>query len=239
MYAIDMLKIKQFRYNADNLGYLLYGRQEALAVDGGAAEAILSFVAQQGLTLRLVGNTHRHADHVSGNRSLLRGSRAEFFSPEDLPAPGEDLLLGEDRIRIIPTPGHTMDSVCFYTGIALISGDTLFNGTIGNCFSGDVEAFYRSVRRLMELPEATTVYAGHDYVRDSMAFARILEPENQEIDAFLKQYDPAHCRSAIADEKRINPYFRFNEPAIVRLLEERDLPRATEWERWHSFMSIE
>jgi hydroxyacylglutathione hydrolase len=129
--------------------------------------------------------------------------------------------------------------LCFSADEALISGDTLFNGTIGNCFSGDLEGFYRSVKKLMELPDKTLVYAGHDYVRDSLAFAKRLEPDNRAIDDFLSRYDRQHVVSTLAEEKRINPYFRFNEPGIVNLLARRELPRRTEWERWQSLMSIE
>jgi hydroxyacylglutathione hydrolase len=233
-----MLKVKQFRYGADNLGYLVYGSESALAVDGGAADAILSFAAERGLSLRFVANTHGHADHTAGNRALLAAAAARLLPPADLPEGGEIDLDGE-KVRIIHTPGHTEDSLSFYTGHALIAGDTLFNGTIGNCFSGDLEGFYRSIRRLMELPDETIVYAGHDYVRDSLAFARRLEPENQALDEFLRRYDPDHVFSTLADERRINPYLRFNEPGIAALLEKRGLPRATEWERWRSLMSIE
>ena len=152
---------------------------------------------------------------------------------------GAQIGLEAGKIRVIHTPGHTEDSLCFYAGKALIAGDTLFNGTIGNCFSGELEGFYRSIRRLMELPDETVVYAGHDYVRDSLAFARRLEPENRAIDDFLARYDPQHVFSTLAEEKKINPYFRFNEPGIVSLLAKRGLPRQTEWERWQSLMSIE
>lgn len=232
-----MLKVKQFRYGADNLGYLLYGATVAMAVDGGAAEAILSYVDEHRLSLLYVANTHNHQDHTCGNAALLAGSRARLLAGSDLT--GGTVELKGQMIRIIPTPGHTKDSRCFYTGSALIAGDTLFNGTIGNCFSGDLEGFYRSIRKLMELPEGTEVYAGHDYVRDSMAFAEHLEPGNQAIADFLKRYDPKRVVSTLADEKKINPYFRFNEPGIVALLAKRDLPRGTEWERWQSLMSIE
>ena len=232
-----MLKVKQFRYGADNLGYLLYGTTVAMAVDGGAAETILSYVDAYRLTLIYVANTHAHQDHTSGNAALLAGSRARLLTGSDL-QDGMVELMGQN-IRIIPTPGHTKDSLCFYTGSALMAGDTLFNGTIGNCFSGDLEGFYHSIRKLMELPEGTAVYAGHDYVRDSMAFARRLEPGNRAIADFLKCYDPKHVVSTLADEKKINPYFRFNEPGIVALLTKLGLPRGTEWERWQSLMSIE
>lgn len=234
-----MINVKQFRYGADNLGYLLYDTDSAMAVDGGAAAAILSFVAEQGLSLCYVANTHQHADHTSGNDALLRGSKARFLSPPELLDFQGPLAFSGGRIRIIPTAGHTADSLCFYTGDALIAGDTLFNGTIGNCFSGDLEGFHRSIRMLMALPDEMVVYAGHDYVRDSMAFAKIIEPENKAIDEFLGRYDPEHVYSTLADEKKINPYFRFNEPGIVSLLARRGLPRGTERERWHSLMSID
>ncbi len=234
-----MLRVKQFRYGADNLGYLVFGATSAMAVDGGAAEAILAFLAEHRLSLRYVANTHGHSDHTSGNRTLLASSHAAcLLAGADL-AGDAAIELDGAAIRVIPTPGHTEDSRCLYTGRALIAGDTLFNGTIGNCFSGDQEGFYRSLKRLRELPDETLVYAGHDYVRDSLAFARRLEPGNRDLDDFWGRYDPEHVFSTLADEKRINPYLRFNEPGIVALLEKRDLPRRTEWERWQSLMTIE
>ena len=233
-----LLKVKQFRYGADNLGYLIYANESALAVDGGAPEAILSFIAGHRLSLRFVANTHGHADHTGGNRTLLTATAARLLSPADLTDGGAIGLDGEE-VRIIQTPGHTEDSRSFYTGRALIAGDTLFNGTIGNCVSGDLEGFYLSIRKLMALPDETIVYAGHDYVKDSLAFARRLEPGNAALDAFLRRYDPGHVFSTLADERKINPYLRFNEPGIVALLESLDLPRETEWERWRSLMSIE
>jgi hydroxyacylglutathione hydrolase len=69
--------------------------------------------------------------------------------------------------------------------------------------------------------------------------ARHLEPDNPAIDDFLSVYDPNHVYSTLADELRINPYLRFNEGRIIRLLREMELPRGTEEERWKSLMSLE
>ncbi len=233
-----MLKVKQFRYGADNLGYLVYGPSAAIAVDGGAGEEIRAFLETHRISLLYVANTHDHRDHTCGNETLLTASGARFLPGAEL-SDGAAVTLDGWKIRVIDTPGHTKDSRVFYTGEALIAGDTLFNGTIGNCFSGDLEGFYQSILKLMTLPDGTVVYAGHDYVRDSMAFARHLEPENAEIDIFRGNYNPDHVFSTLAQEKRMNPYLRFNEPRIVDLLTKRGLPRKTERERWHSLMGIE
>ena len=91
----------------------------------------------------------------------------------------------------------------------------------------------------MALPGDTLIYAGHDYVRDSVAMAEQLEPDNPDIERFRQTYDPGHVYSTLAEELKINPYLRFNEPAIIDLLKEHGLPRATEEERWLSLMSIE
>lgn len=233
-----MLNIEQFRCGADNFSYLIYGKKQALAIDGGAWEDILSFLDRHSLTLAVVTNTHNHFDHTSGNNHLLKATRAQFLNFIDL-TDNREIHIDGETIYVYRTPGHTDDSVCFHTGNILVTGDTLFNGTVGNCFSGDQKSFYLSIKRLMALPDETKIYAGHDYIRDSLAFSRHLEPENKDIERFWNSYDPDFVHSTMADERKINPYLRFNEKPIVNLLKENNLPHATEWERWESLMSIE
>jgi len=233
-----MLTVEQFRCGADNFSYLVYGKTQALAIDGGAWENILSFLDRHSLTLAVVINTHNHFDHTSGNDHLLKATRAQFLNFTDL-TDNREMHIDGETICVYRTPGHTDDSVCFHTSDILITGDTLFNGTIGNCFSGDQKSFYLSIKRLMALPDETKIYAGHDYIRDSLAFSRHLEPENKDIERFWNSYDPDFVHSTMADERKINPYLRFNEKPIVNLLKENNLPHATEWERWESLMSIE
>jgi hydroxyacylglutathione hydrolase len=230
--------IRQFRYSSDNLGYLVYDRDSAMAIDGGAVRAILDFVEAHNLDLKYVTNTHKHPDHTTGTGDLVKLSGAEYLSRDMLLAAGQ-VRLDELNIAVIDTPGHTDDSLSFGVEESLITGDTLFNGTVGNCFSGDLKAFYTSVKKLLAYPAPTRVYAGHDYVRYSMAFAKIVEPDNDRIDAFLKQYDPAHIVSTLADELEVNPYVRFNAEPIITLLQKRGFPVKTEYERWLGVMSLE
>ena len=233
-----MLNVEQFRYGTDNFAYIIYGKKQAIAIDGGAWNEILSFLKTNNLMLEFVTNTHSHYDHTPGNDHLLKATCAHFLNSAAL-SDNHKIMIDGETILLYRTPGHTDDSVCFYTGNSLITGDTLFNGTVGNCFSGDQKSFYQSIKRLMALPDDTKIYAGHDYIHNSLAFARHLEPGNKDIDRFLNSYGYNHVYSTMADERQINPYLRFNEEAIVNLLKENNLPCATEWERWESLMSIE
>ena len=233
-----MLIIELFRYGTDNFAYIIHGKTQAMAIDGGAWEEILSFLKTNNLSLEFVTNTHSHYDHTPGNDHLLKATRADFLNFATLPD-NHKIIIEEETVLVYRTPGHTEDSVCFYTGNCLITGDTLFNGTIGNCFSGNQKGFYQSIKRLMALPDDTKIYAGHDYIHDSLAFARHLEPDNKYIDSFLNSYDHNYVYSTMADERQINPYLRFNEESIINLLKANNLPCATEWERWESLMSIE
>lgn len=233
-----MLKIEQFRYNSDNLGYLIFRERAAIAVDGGAVDETLEFLKARKLELLHVANTHDHYDHTMGNDELLKRTQATYLSPTEMGEKGKLILEGEE-ILIYPTPGHTEDAVCFHTGRILISGDTLFNGTVGNCFTGNLRDFYHSIKKLMTLPDETVIYAGHDYVRDSVAFAKRLEPGNRDLDAFLSSYDPGCVYSTLAEERKVNPYLRFNDERIIDILKKRGLPVGTEYERWESLMRID
>ena len=233
-----MLNIKQFRYGPDNFAYMIHGKTQAMVIDGGAWKEILSFLKTNNLALELITNTHSHYDHTLGNDHLIKVTGTRFLNPGTFPDNYKIIIDGKDII-IYLTPGHTDDSVCFHTENILITGDTMFNGTVGNCFSGNQRNFYMSVKRLMALPDETIIYAGHDYIHDSLVFARHLEPNNGHIDRFLKSYNHNHVYSTMADEHRINPYLRFNEETIINMLKEKKLPCATEWERWNSLMSIE
>jgi hydroxyacylglutathione hydrolase len=136
-------------------------------------------------------------------------------------------------------PGHSKDSICFHSGNNLITGDTIFNATVGNCFSGDLKGFFLSIKQLMTLPDNTRIFAGHDDVRDSLAFARHLEPQNQDIEQYRQSRDTDFLFSTLAEERRVNPYLRFNEKTILKLISDKGLPHETEWDRWQSLMSID
>ena len=231
------LKIRQFRYSADNLGYVVYGNSLAMAIDPGAADDMVSFTRSRGIELKYVVNTHSHSDHTWGNGRIARLSGAEFLDNMTLRNKGVIELDGA-VIDIRHTPGHSADSIVFLFDNILVAGDTLFNGKVGRCFTGDLRGFYHSIKEIMALPRETIIYAGHDYVEEYMENAKKIEPDNQEIDDFLERYNSDHVRSTLEDELRINAFIRFNDEKIVTMLRDRGLTVDTEYDRWESIMSI-
>ncbi len=231
------MNLQQFPYSSDNFSYVLYGEKSALAIDGGAVDDILDFVEKNNLKLTQVTHTHLHPDHTCGTEELLSRSGAALLDGAFLSAHAQIELDGMTA-RVHATPGHTDDSVTFHVGNCLITGDTLFNGTIGNCFSGDIQAFYNSIKFLMAFPADTVIYAGHDYLKYAMSFSRIIEPDNPDIDPYLKAYNPAHVCSRLGDELKVNPYLRFNDSRFIEILKKKNLPISTEFQRWESVMGL-
>jgi glyoxylase-like metal-dependent hydrolase (beta-lactamase superfamily II) len=106
----------------------------------------------------------RHFREVFGFGEEFVSDGSQF---DRLFSDNDEIALGESRLRVIATPGHTGDGVSYVTGDAVFVGDTLFapqSGT-GRCdFPGaDAATQYRSIRRLYELPDATRVFLCHDY----------------------------------------------------------------------------
>ncbi len=231
------MNIKQFRYAQDNLGYLLCGNHVAIAIDGGAVREMLTYLKEHTLELAFVTNTHAHPDHTIGTRELIHKTGATFLSNETL-RKNRVIELENELIKVYHTPGHTSDSISFYAGNYLISGDTLFNGKAGRCFSGDLKGFYNSIKMIMGFPTETVIYAGHDYVEEYMAFAKKLEPGNANIDIFLNNYRPDHVYSLLDEEMKINPCLRFNDHAMVSIMIKKGFPVETEYHRWKAIMHI-
>ncbi len=236
------MEIKQFRYSADNLSYIIYNGDECAAIDGGAADEILDFVNNKNIKLKYVLNTHAHPDHTPGNSKLLNETEAEFITCEKL-AEQKSFMLGAENIDILSTPGHTEDSITFHIRLennknALITGDTLFNGTVGTCFTGDLDGFLKSINLILKFSEDTLIYSGHDYVRANITFAKTIDPENNNFDEYLIKHDVSHVTSSLGDELKVNPYLRFNDPVMIEIMKKRNLPVESEIDRWNSIMHV-
>ena len=147
--------------------------------DGPALRAALS-----GKSVAAVLLTHSHFDHTGGVAALLAETDAPLYCaaadrslPRELTGPLPEnfreliretkLSLGGLTVQVLPTPGHSPGSVCLLVRDgaqqALLSGDTLFQGSIGRTDfpGGDLDAMRRSLAQLSRLPAALPVLPGH------------------------------------------------------------------------------
>lgn len=149
-------------------------------VDAAATTAEIAGAAERlGVSLELLVLTHSHADHVTYAEELLArrpqlrlaafGREASRLTPaeryEEL-TDGQTRSVGELDLEFLHTPGHYPDSICVRVGEALFTGDTLFVGRTGRTIGArsDTRELYRSIRdKLGPLPDALTIYPGHDY----------------------------------------------------------------------------
>jgi hydroxyacylglutathione hydrolase len=198
------LVFEQIRAGGDrNFGYLLGDRvaREAVLIDPSySPEVFVERAREQGLKVTHVINTHSHPDHVNGNEQAVAATGARVaahpsLAPDVTLADGAQLAVGSLRLIAYHVPGHCPDHLVLHetTYDLLITGDLLFIGKVGGTSSdSDARTEWNSLRRLMSLvPDAATVWPGHDYgVRPSstMALERRTNPFLlcEDVDAFLQ-----------------------------------------------------
>jgi glyoxylase-like metal-dependent hydrolase (beta-lactamase superfamily II)/rhodanese-related sulfurtransferase len=156
--------------------YLLRAGAEAALVDPvrERLETYRTLLDRRGLRLRLVLETHMHADHLMLNRAAKELLGATVVMHRESPSPlvdrhvedGDVLTLGSEPIEVIHTPGHTPDSVSYRVAGAVLTGDALLIGGSGRTDfpGGDAGQQYDAViGRLFTLPDETVVWPAHDY----------------------------------------------------------------------------
>jgi len=166
-------------------------RRAAVIDPGDEADRILLALAERGLTVTHILNTHGHFDHVGANRRLKQATGAPILihaldapmlrllartaaawgmaaenspDPDRLIAEGETIPVGELVLQVIHTPGHTPGGVSFYADGCLFVGDTLFAGSVGRTDfpGGDFDTLRRSIQeKLFRLPDEVRVFTGH------------------------------------------------------------------------------
>jgi glyoxylase-like metal-dependent hydrolase (beta-lactamase superfamily II) len=146
-------------------------------------DAYITFAASKGLRLTHVIDTHLHADHRSGGPELARRTGASYCVHEsaDVSFPftalrdADEIELGNTRVKVLHTPGHSPDSVCLMvTDLRrgsepwfVLTGDTLFVGAVGRPdlpghARENAAQLYASLHdKLLRLPDDLEIYPGH------------------------------------------------------------------------------
>lgn len=181
------------------LGYDQYSGRS----NSAAADEIIDYINQENLITEWILETHIHADHISAAQYLKRkiggkiaiGARIKevlnfwipiFNSAKDtdynasqfdhLFEDEEFFLLGNTKIKVIHTPGHTPACVSYLVEDAIFVGDSIFMPDVGTARTdfpgGNAEILYNSIQKILSLPETTRIFICHDY-----------PPQNREVRA--------------------------------------------------------
>ena len=169
--------------------YYIESEGEAVVIDPlREVKPYLERAKKDGAKIKYVLETHFYADFVSGHQDLARQAWATIvFGPNADPTPnfmariatdGEILQVGKVSIKVLHTPGHTMESTCYLLrdeagkDVALFSGDTLFIGDVGRPDLAQkaadmtqeqlAETLFDSLRtKIMPLSDDIVVYPAH------------------------------------------------------------------------------
>ena len=166
--------------------YMLGSQGEAVVVDPQRdVDLYVKAAEEHGLAIRHIFETHLHADFVSGHKELAArtGAKIYFGSHAGVTFPhvdvrdGFELCFGQAAIKVLETPGHTLESICLVVTDdekpqkpwAVLTGDTLFIGDVGRpdlsrTYSPEQLAgmLYDSLHdKLLKLPDEVLVYPAH------------------------------------------------------------------------------
>lgn len=168
------MKIKQIKVgDIETNCYVLKTEKEALIIDpGGDSNKILEEIQDQEVTIL---NTHYHFDHTLANTVLKEKLDAKIlihenekkyidFKVEKFLKDGDIIKIGDMKLKVLHTPGHSQGSICLLGDKVIFSGDTLFDGGYGRTDlpGGDSEKIFESLKKLEDIIENnTTIYPGH------------------------------------------------------------------------------
>ncbi len=166
----------------ENFIYLVHDHKTgrvAVVDPAWEVDKIISKVQKQDLAITDILLTHSHFDHINGIEGILEQfdaqlhllkAEAKFWGHHEaspnLHHGGDTILLGNTKIEVLHTPGHTPGSACYHIGENLITGDTMFVFGCGRCdlAGGDPNQMFTTLGKIKEeLPANTIVLPGHNY----------------------------------------------------------------------------
>jgi len=159
----------------ENTYFLIDERGDTIVVDpGGSGAEIKEYVRSHKLHIKMVINTHGHPDHIEANQFmkkmygmpvLIHEKDARTFGvAHDRLLADEDIIkFAGQNLKVLHTPGHTMGSICILGEDFLLTGDTLFAGSIGRTdLGGDMAVMMDTLtNRLNGIKDDIILYPGH------------------------------------------------------------------------------
>lgn len=241
------LEIHQFLCHQDNFCVLVHDAAHGVtaAIDTPDAASIRAALAEKGWRLTHILTTHHHGDHTAGHAALKAETGCHIVGPrkeaDTIPgidtqvAEGDEFSFGDEIVRVLETPGHTLGHVTYWFPKAETAfvGDTLFSLGCGRIFEGTAEMMWASLQKLMTLPPQTRLYCGHEYTLSNARFALTIEPENEALQARAREVEALRAKGAftlpvrLGDEMEQSPFLRPHSSGIQERLGLVGQPLAT------------
>ncbi len=209
----------------DNYIWLPVCNGKAVCIDPSESEPVSAFLRRQRIELEQIWITHEHHDHIGGIDALKQAfPQCTVYAADNIPAAdqtvneGSRIVWQNHTIEVWHTPGHTAQHLSYLlygNGTQhLFCGDTLFSAGCGRVFSGSISGLYRSLQRIVGLPENTLLYPAHEYTASNLRFAAHVEPDNGNITEAQAALHLPSLPVTLAHEKRINPFLRTRSPTV-------------------------
>jgi hydroxyacylglutathione hydrolase len=220
----------------DNYAYLvgMADSHTVVVIDPSEAEPVQRALAEHGLSLAAILNTHHHWDHVGGNEALLAANPslpvfAHRSDHEKQRVTGQTHDVDHEKtfevaglsVHPLHVPGHTTGAVAYCIEDAVFTGDTLFVAGCGRLFEGTPAMMHDSLNaRLAALPGDTKVYCGHEYTTSNLRFAATVEPDNTRVQDKLRwaeaqgEAGTPTVPSTMAEELATNPFMRVSVGSV-------------------------
>lgn len=191
--------------------YIIYDEKnlESMVIDpGDEPDMIMDFIESSKLSVKYIICTHAHFDHIGVVDDIKRETGAKIvihrddleiylraqdhaalwgFDIDPLPKPdmfvseGDELSIGQLKFEVFHTPGHSPGGICLYGEGIIITGDTVFAGSVGRTDlpGGNIQELKKSFKRIIELPAETQILPGHGDLSTIM--------EEKEVNFFVQE----------------------------------------------------
>jgi sulfur dioxygenase len=213
----DFIFQQLFESESSTYTYLIADKKtkEAVIIDPvlETVDRDVKLIEEMGLKLIYALDTHIHADHITGAGELRKRlgiktavSQNAGVECVDIPLEdGQELLIGDKKIKVIATPGHTNTCLSYYFEGMIFTGDALLIRGCGRTDfqQGDSETLFHSVReKLFKLPNDTILYPGHDYRGNTSSTIGLEKKHNPRLKESISQDE---FKKTMAELKLANP----------------------------------
>ncbi len=228
------IEIHIIPYAQNNYAYLVADKKtkEAILIDCGEASPILQYIAEHKLQLKAVLLTHLHHDHMGGLKAVQHaypgipvysGSEQTTYTVYDQ----QTLTFNHIEVKVYDLTSHSKYDRGFAIGNAFFSGDVLFSAGCGRLFDGDANDLFHAFAKIQSLPKNTKIYFAHEYTQANIAFAKTIEPDNQDLQVYEQEVQALRLQrkyttpTTLATELNVNPFLRVDTIESLKKLRDQ------------------